>query len=232
MKTTLILLLLVASCWGQGLTLRSPLRDAGTAATPCPVVDQDFEGTGTPCNWAGAGGTPNFDNTSSPIAGAQDLKLDATADNAAYAPFTASSEVWIRVEFYMTALPGAADVLFYIADAGFGQLPGVQLLANGTLKVFDSGGTSTATMDAMSATTHYWLFLHFKKGSGANAAYDVEFSTTSSRTGSGNKFTSKTDGNMTLDFGNCYSGRTQVQWGTGITFQLDNAAWSSTGWPP
>lgn len=50
MRTLLILCVLAASCWGQGLTLRSPLRDTGRSSAAAPTPDiawwQCNEGSG------------------------------------------------------------------------------------------------------------------------------------------------------------------------------------------
>ncbi len=67
---------------------------------------------------------------------------------------------------------------------------------------------------------------------GVEKVYDVEFAATSTRTGSGNKFTSRTSGTITLNRGQFYLNRLNTEFGAGKTIQIDDVRYSNTGWPP
>lgn len=232
MKRLILFLAVATSCMGQGLTLRSPLRD-GAIAAPCPVVNQDFESTGLPCNWVVGAGTPNWDNTSSPIDGAQDLKFDDSANSAAYSLFTAAPEVFIQMELKLTSLPTSSDNILFLYNSGGSQYLLVQLLFSGELFIVDYDFASNAqTTDILSAATRYWIFIHVLKGTGVNASYSVEFSTTSTRVGSGNKFATIADGHLTSDMIQFRAARDNTLFGAGKTYQIDNVKFSTTGWPP
>jgi hypothetical protein len=233
MKRALLILCLVTSCFGQGLTLRSPLRDGvRPAAASSLLIDENFESTGKPSPWDSNAGVPDWDNTSSPIAGAQDVKMGSAATCNIYAPLTPSSEMWVQFEMSLGNVPGSITIFGYLFDGPFAGSAEITVTGTGNLKIGDGGGTSSATTDAMTAGVHYWVFFHALKGTGANAAYDVEFSTTSTRVGSGNKFQSYASGTLAANVEWVYFDRQNVAWGSGITYQLDNVKISNTGWPP
>lgn len=221
------------SCMGQGLTLRSPLRDGAAAQVAGGLlIDENFEGTGTPSPWTTSGAAVDFDNTSSPIAGAQDLK--SAVVGGAGAPLAASPEIWVQFEITMSALPqeGHAYTILLIGTAEYAI---IRFQTSGDLGLYYHGGIGaggSGTVDTMAASTHYWIFFHLKKGTGANGLCDVEFSTTSTRVGSGNKRLADTAGTLTTDILSFSVDRTSSgQWGT-ATFQIDNVKVSNTGWPP
>lgn len=232
MRTTLLILLLAVTCIGQS-GLRSPafvgnLKPAGSSL----LIDENFEGTGTPSGWASSVGTPNYDNTSAPLADAQDLKMADSADNNAYKVFTDSSEVWLQCEFKCSSLPtGSAQNTILIYNSAFSAAAALKLTTGGTLTAADTLDRVT-TVDVLSAGTKYWMFFRVKKGTGANAEYEIAFSTTSTRPGSGNKWAQFTSGNLTITPGTLVTDRNNTGWGSGNTFQIDNVKISNTGWPP
>lgn len=233
MKRLILFLAVAVSCMGQGLTLRSPLRDIAVApAASALLIDENFEGTGAPSGWSSTAGTPDWDNTSAPIAGAQDLKMGDAATCDARTAFTDSSEVWVRFELFVE-LPASQYLFAYIFDSpGFVDYTALDIDPTGGLYVRDSGGVTGPTVDKISSSTKYWVFWHVLKGTGANAAYDVEFSTSATRTGSGNKYVAKTSGTLAITPGYLIFGRDNTAWGSGNTFQIDNVKVSNTGWPP
>lgn len=140
------------------------------------LVNETFEGTGTPTGWF-KGGSADFDSTASPLQGAQSLRLNTSADYA-NTPSIAEDEIWGRFLYRPSSVTDTVNTLI-LDDAGFTQMMGISLYTDGTLIALDNGvGVFDFTTDAMSANTTYYVWFHYKKGSGANAVIDVMFDTT------------------------------------------------------
>lgn len=234
------LLLLLAFQLSAQTALNGNLRINGKAiivfpqSTPAALlIDESFEGTGTPSGWTSVSGSPNFDNASSPIAGAQDLLFSAGADREAYATFTASGEVWIRLRLKFSAAPSSTPAPVVVQDAASpSAYVALQVNSSGAIRLLDNSGANTGyTTDTITGGTGVYIFIHVAKGTGANAVYDVEWSTTSTRTGSGNKFASASNGTYASDTDYLDFFRNNTSWST-ATFQIDDVKVSNTGWPP
>jgi len=210
-------------------------RGLGMSVLPLPasslLVDESFEGAGTPAGWT-ASGTPDFDNTSSPIGGAQDLLFSAGSDRRAYTSFSESGEVWIRLRLKMSAAPSSTPGIVFIQDAvSASAYVSLQVHTSRTLRLIDNSGANTGyTTDAVTAGTDVYVFIHIAKGTGSDAVFDLEWSTTSTRTGSGNKYVSASNGAYAVnsDYIDIY--RNDSAWSTS-TFQIDDVKVSNTGWP-
>lgn len=227
----LLLLFLYVTCMGQGLTLRSPLRDITAVAASVPLlINEDFEGVGTPSGW-GVVGTPSFDNVASPLSGVQDLIQNATANSDANYVFTDAAEIWIAFELSYNTLPTASSLIIALYDSpGFTKAGAIIFDVNGKLSASDGTATSTTT-DIMATGTKYYIWLHVLKGTGANAVIEVEFSTTNTRTGAGNKYAVVTTGNVDVNLNYFLIRRIQTDWTNTRTFHIDNVRLSIVGWP-
>lgn len=210
-------------------------RGLGMSVFPLPasslLVDESFEETGTPAGWT-ASGTPDFDNTSSPIGDAQDLLFSAGSDRRAYTSFTESGEVWIRLRLKMSAAPASTPGIVFIQDAvSASEYVALQVHTSRTLRLADNGGPNTGyTTDAVPANTDVYVFIHIAKGTGANAVYELEWATTSTRTGGGTKYASASNGIYTVNSDYLDLFRNDSAWST-ATWQIDDIKISNTGWP-
>lgn len=191
------------------------------------LLNTDFEGTGTPSGWTVASGSPNFDNTTSPLAGSQDLAMTSTT--ACYGAFATNSTIYVKFLFKKSANPGANQGTIYFAPTTPSSSYVVfDVSTTGQVRVSANGGSDTGfTTDTMSDATLYYVWIRITRGSGT-AIYEVEFATTDSRIGSGNKYRNVTTGTADFDFAviNPY-----MNWGGGQTIQIDNVQVSSTGYP-
>lgn len=226
---------IAALCLVTVLALGQSRRLLIAPATPSGalLINENFEGAGTPSPWVADPTAPDFDNTVSPLSGSQDLLKSVTTDGGAHAPFTASSEVWMQCEFKFSFLPGSSAPFVWWFDST--QTPFVNALIASTGEIgfsASAGGGGSTTVDQVEANIKYWLFFHYKKGTGANAIYELEFNTTSTRTGTGNKYTIYNSGAVTFDAAYVYLYITAAQWSPGNTIQFDNVKVSNTGWPP
>lgn len=192
------------------------------------LINETFEGVGTPAGWTTVSGTPNYDNTVSPLAGAEDFKIAASVLVDVTKSFTASNEIWAEIKFTRSSTTNIDEFIYFDAGAQYivialnGATPGLILQQAGV-------NVGSRTTDNFPAATPVWLFVHLLNGTGANAVYEVEFSTTSTRTGSGNKFTSYSSGTVTnqWDVFEPYHAAADS-----ATFQFDDVKVSNTGWPP
>lgn len=169
------------------------------------LIEQNFEGTGydNSESWVEAGtGTIDEDSTTSPLLDSQSLRTSATTQTArATTPdFAAQDDMWVYFQFRVNgSLPAGAITVLTIRNNADGECLRVRLLASGALSVRAGGGTDSPTTDTLSSDTVYHVRAHYIKGSGANAVGQVEFSTTSTFLGSGNKWKESTNGTATTD---------------------------------
>lgn len=211
---------------GAVVVINSYRFAAGGGGPTADLFSLDFEETGTPAGVTILGGTPNFDNTTTPLAGAEDLACAVSTLSDWNKTFTASDEVWISFEYQRD--DANPDTILYV-EAG-AQYIGFRIGPSGGFLFSQSGtNTGTETVTTCPTATHIYCRLHVKKGTGANAIYDLEFNTSNSFTGSGNKFTSYSAGNVTNQFVDIEHYHSAAN--TAVT-RTDNLKGSSTGWPP
>ena len=227
----ILLLLLILSTTADAQDRRRGMMRAPAAGGSGLLIDENFEGTGTPSGFTvlEASGL-DFDNTSSPLTGAQDCLMGLVGSPDWQVSFTASAETWITFTFKKDGNPSTGITFFYgIAGA---QYMGIIMNSDDTIRLSQTGaGVGSSTVDTVADATKIYFFLHVAKGSGANAVYDVEFNTSNSRTGSGNKFTSYTSGTITSNFDKGEGYKDVGAW-VGSVWQLDDLKISNTGWPP
>lgn len=162
------------------------------------LINEDFEGSGTPAGWF-RGGSADFDSTAVVLAGSQSLSIDkTTSDYATYIGLSSDkSEVWGKMLFRRNAsLPSAYSNFFGMSDAGFSYIFRVGLLSTGVL-VLDSGTIYLTTSDSISVDTVIYIWFHFKKGTGSDAIAEIWWNTVNTRpiTG-GSKYAGATNGNI------------------------------------
>ena len=185
MRRFLLALLLVASAKASPLMpwvrhLSGPTLP-GVAAGPSYLINEGFEGTGTPTGWIGpfGAGSVDFHSTAGPLVGAKSLLEDNTAgDIQVIATFALQDEVWGHFIFRPTTLP-ASFTEFFVAvdDVGFIDHCKLQLLSTGVVAVTTPVSISQNTVGTMSAATIYDVWWHWKVGTGANAIAEVWFNT-------------------------------------------------------
>lgn len=168
------------------------------------LVNQRFEGANYDNgeSWTETGiGVVDEDYTGVVLDGTQSLRLSGTGEDAASKiTFSATSEIWGYMMFRTQGSNTVSNILRILAAA---DTPVASVYNDGTGKLVaydDVGASGTAgTVDAMSPDTTYHLMWRYKKGTGSDSVIEVEFSTTPTFTGSGNKFTSKTNGQAVSD---------------------------------
>lgn len=164
------------------------------------LINQDFEGPGTPAGWSTTGsGSADFDSTASPLQGAQSLRLDGDPDSIAAIVTVSEAEIFWKFQYRTGTLPATPTDIPLIYDVSFNEIAKISFHSTGQL-IAEGGGIFEITTDAMSAGTKYWIWGHYKKGTGANAVLECGFSAADDgRPTSGTKYAGNTNGTQTAD---------------------------------
>lgn len=164
------------------------------------VLKEDFEGSGYQNSWT-EGGTGTVDEDATGLDGAQGLMISGTVQQPRTTNTLGSaySSLDYFFLFQMTNIPAATVRFFEIKDSSGASAAIVSILTDGTLRITPAGGLNATTTDAMSVNTTNRIWVHYEKGTGANAIGSVAFSTDDTRPLSGNKFKSSTNGTGTTD---------------------------------
>lgn len=148
------------------------------------IETQDFEEVGAPSGFSivsGSADSVNYDYSPA-LEANKSLKLDRNVQvrktmDAEY------SEIWFRFRMKPN-LNGAASAAFYLYDtAGSTIQCYFNITAAPVIKLFDGSANNTG-FTVLSDDTEYYVWLHYKKGTGVNSLADLYISTTSTKPGS------------------------------------------------
>lgn len=181
----------------------------GDPCTSC--TNENFNAAGydlTGWTEGGANGSiTNKDYTTAPapIEGVQSLLLKnpGFGNVFTYINMPNSGEVWVRFAMVITNTIVNGVRVFYIADSGFTQLASVEVRSSGLKVICGTGNATTVATLNPDKTNYVWI--HYLKGSGANAVADVAFREhpTKTRPTSGNNFAQTTAGTSTANQQQC-----------------------------
>ncbi len=149
------------------------------------IINENFEGTGTPSGWF-LGGSSDFDSTSSPMNGAQDTRCPASSYVATPGSL-ALSEVYVKYKYRFAALPAGNVTIASIVDTNVDVGLEVLLKPDGTV-ICNNPFQFFTTVSAMSANTTYDIWLHYKPSATVGAASFAFATAGSSEPVSGNAF--------------------------------------------
>ncbi len=114
--------------------------------------------------------------------------------------FSAQNEVRVRIAFRYSATPSSGALYLFSFWDGSSEICDIDINnTDGKLNAnnFGAGGSFIGTTaDATSPNTDYYIWIHYKVGSGT-AVFTVAFSTTNSEPVSGNAFIGTTTDSMT-----------------------------------
>lgn len=140
------------------------------------LIEEDFEGTGTPNGWTVNAGSPNFDYTTTVIDGSESLYLSGTTPRTTVA-FTPLDEHWGYFRFRCTAFANT-PFLWY---NGSGLFFRCRILTNGKIRIYNGSSELATSGASFSINTTYNLWWRAKKGTGSNAEIDVFISTSTTK---------------------------------------------------
>lgn len=193
---TFILCLSVTLCFG------GPLQNYHTAvakkriSSPTFLINQDFEGAGTPSDWYVSGAT--FDYTAAPLIGAESLRI---ATNNHYAGILdgafSSGEIYGKFRINVETLPsGSSSQILKVQNGVFSDVISIVVQPSGTLQVTGASATS----DTITAGTLYWIYWHYKEDPGGSTGIvEAGFTTTETRPTSGSAWSGITNSSASLN---------------------------------
>lgn len=165
------------------------------AAPPAPsyLVEENFEGVGTPAGWTVIG-TVDFDYATSPVQGAQMLRIAADS-SATYTTFAEQSDVWAYFRYRADTANGNTATFGFVDAAITVNLACVSVVTNGVgtqeARLFAGGSNSSASSSNIDNGTNYHVWIHFVQNSTCTL-YVSSSGTRPSSDGSGNVFLTKT----------------------------------------
>ena len=213
--TRALYILLVCVCYASAQTLKTSSYSAlinaqissssynPDACSTC--TNETWEGTGTStAGWlyfnagiAGAVTNVNYATAPAPLAGSQSLLLKSTTGGGIGTDINmpSSTEAWMRFAVNFTnTIPNGNQIAWFANNASSEQAR-LELVGN-QFRV--TCGTANATTSAtVAANTTYYVWFHYKKGTGVNAVADVAFSTSKTRPLSGSGFAQLSNGTST-----------------------------------
>ncbi len=136
------------------------------------IINEDFEGTG-PGAWFNSGA--DFDSVTSPLAGAQSLRLDF--GDYVVSPTINESEVYLKFRIRLSALPGSLTSFVSLENAAFTYETQIVISPTGTIIVYgNTGGTGfVETIGVITAGVAYDMRFYSLKGTGANGVHSIGF---------------------------------------------------------
>ena len=141
----------------------------------------DFEETGTPAGWTEPGTGIDYDNTSSPLVGSQDLLITTTNDTSRTATvgYSISGTIYVKL-MYKTGNSNTDDEdIFRFLDSGSVVLAKVMHRYNHHFYVIATGGDSDQDVATFPTDTLY-VWIIFTPGTGSNASIALYYNTTDS----------------------------------------------------
>lgn len=166
---------------------------------PTFIIDEDFEGTGTPPGWW-AGGS-DYGATTSPISGAKSGRpvsgSQILINEASYLEHT---ELWFKWRMRYDAAPATFQHMMQCGNDNFQTQAGLTMNANGTITAQDSGvGIFITTVAAMTVGQTYYCWFYRKANTGGNnGIVNFGFSLADVKPTSGDNFVGASTG-VTVD---------------------------------
>lgn len=173
-------------------------RAAAGGGGPTLLVDENFEGTGTPSGWFS--GSADFDYSAAALAGSQSLRVSGSQTPGVLDGGALNhGELWGKFLYNPEALPTSFTRIANLRDSGFNYLLEIYILSTGILRLSSGGTIFTDTADAVSAGSTYRVYWRYKKGTGANQIAELGFAITDARPTTGNKFAGGSNGTGTAN---------------------------------
>ena len=161
-----------------------------TAATY--VLEENFEGTGTPSGWSVTSGSVDFDATppSSSPNGGEVLKF-TNRNNVVEYSISTSRALYLYFQFYVDSTGFSATEIVKLETGATGRAAALYLTADSTDNLLLRSGYNAedAPVNDYSVDTWYHCWIYYNPATGEQ---NLEFNTTGIRSGSGDGYVSRT----------------------------------------
>lgn len=201
-----VLLLLIPGLACAGSQQIKTVVGMAKAAGSTPTYLYDFEESGAPTGWTTNSGTPDYDNTSSPLEGSESLLLAGktaaatTSVNMPLADLTSFSRSFLLNLQTTGGGASGSDLLGTVYDGTTTLATYYYVYSSSTtynLRANAEGGSSATTSATISVGSTYLVCVDYAAGTGSNAVASIGFvAWTGSETcpTSGTGFASSTNG--------------------------------------
>jgi len=185
---------------------------------PTYLVDEDFDATETPTGFATLTGTITYDNTTSPINGAQDM-LETYSGTTVRATLSFDPDLstghTYQFKFKASALPASADAFVTLRNGATGQAY-LRLDSDGSFAAYAPGeGPSATASSYVSTGSVYQVRAYYEPSSGSDdGTFTVEIRPDG---GSWTSVKTQTNATGTSDIQDAY-----FEWETTGTLQIDD----------
>lgn len=190
MVILLFLLLAFSASAQQAIAPVGYREPTATNLACCPasatyIITEGFEGVGAPSGWSDVITAPaDYDYLDNPLDQSQSLRLlnGAIAKNKTW--HSGMSEVWYYFKWkrVVTVDNGA---IFYVIDGSENPLLYVSITGPSHVVQVGLGGATATASDATSDGVTYHFWVHYKKGTGSDAVFEVHYSTTPTKPADG-----------------------------------------------
>jgi len=226
-KIVLILMIAISAFCQQGFPTFPKDKGFIKSGTVSYLLQENFEGSGTPIGWNSLTGSVNYDYSTGALEGSESMLQDASGGSTGITTVAVenSSEMWGHFVFETQRPSGSSatlSYLMYVRNSSNGTLMMMYIKNTDKLTIYDTGDRDQGTI-TISANTPYYVWWHYKAGSGANAVYETWVSTTPTKPGSTDA--SYSSGASAGDVDNL---RITVNSGTNNIVKYDNVIISNT----
>jgi hypothetical protein len=134
------------------------------------LINENFEGAGTPANWFTSGGS--FDYTPALI-GTESAYIDASGTSYVTplnTVFLNNTELWGKFRVKFLAFPAPYSVWTF-ANAAYDGIGGFVVNTSGNLQIANGNMTATPATN-LSIGTEYWVYWYWKKSTSTSTPFN------------------------------------------------------------
>lgn len=156
------------------------------------IVNEGFEGAGEPANFSTLPGAnpPDWDYAATPLVGSQSVLCEAGDEAFVFGDDTPINlgEIWGRIAVEFSSVTGQRILSLY--NSSNAEIVYIYRQVGGGILI-SAGGSTALTLEATPDDTLIYIWYHYAKGGGSNAAIEVWFSTTTTKPADGSGFHAK-----------------------------------------
>lgn len=189
------------------------------------LLEEDFEGTGTPSGWSGVG-TYGFDYTTSPapLVGTESAYISSNFGRVQYAGYGDHTDIWAFGVFSLTSISGEAKILWMYDPANTTNLDCyVALTSTGAIRVQHGSSSILSGTGLFTDSDVIAVWAHYVLSTGSGNGVVEGYLANGSQTKPGSPQASLSTGTQTSNMGSL-----RIERGTGGVLIVDKVRISSS----